>query len=638
MLLRVDIRRLGSRTAKDDWLALAFAGLLAALTLALITLFGSSAEVEAAGLTAGWTKVVSGGFTDPNNSYAPAVTEFRGYLYLSTTANESGFVFSNSRKLGGEIWRSADGVKWEQIGKPGLGNPHNSSFNFVTFHDKLYAIAFNLNDHGIEIWVTGDGQNFTEIEKGGFGDKNSDSAVGFVFADRLIIGVANSDSGAQIWVSEDGQTFREVVSGGMGDKGNTGIIAMILQGERMSILNGQLYVGTSNPGSGGEIWRTGDGLKWERVADEGLGRSASISLTPFIVYQGQLYVTGVTGGSLDKLKGMDIFRTSDGTTWEKVVSDGFSVGKERNVHGSLVDFQGKLYLDMNTMDPRLLIPGNPSERMAPRGFQLYVSADGANWTQVGKDGFGQSTSLYADVNVIGDTVYLSSFDYHKGGQVWRSVNGQDWEVIFREPDPSFFSEGGGVWDFKGHLIWIDNDLVHGLEIWRTDAQVVADATTTTARGETTSTTLGVTGTTIGGVAGTTAGTSAGPAGTTAGTGGAGGGPNGGAEGGSAKAGGLSGGWIALVAVLAVVVVAALAATAFVVGRARGNRTRTSASMAPSRVFGAPDDSAVPGAAEVGTGGESVAGTIATPTRSFCSECGALLEPGAKYCAGCGRPL
>jgi len=157
--------------------------------------------------TQGWTQVVEGGFTDHNNSYAPTWAKFKDYLYISTSANESGTVFSGSDKTGGDIWRTADGVTWEQIGTAGLGNPHNNFFQLIVFRDKLYAISNNINDHGIEIWVASDGTQFTKIENGGFGDKSNDWAYPFVFQDRLILGVSNGDTGAEIWVSDDGQTF-----------------------------------------------------------------------------------------------------------------------------------------------------------------------------------------------------------------------------------------------------------------------------------------------------------------------------------------------------------------------------------------------------------------------------------------------
>jgi len=255
----------------------------------------------------------------------------------------------------------------------------------------------------------------------------------------------------------------------MGDKGNTGIVVMILERERMPILDGKLYAGTSNPRSGGEIWRAADGLHWERVADNGLQRSSNTSLTPFLVFKGQLYVVGVSSGGLDKLKGLEVYRTSDGSKWQRVVSDGFNQGKERNVTASLTEFRNSLYLVANTMDPRLLVPGHPSERLAPRGFQLWASIDGAKWTQVGKDRFGASTNLCANVTVIGDTAYLTAFDYHHGSQLWSSTDGQTWKMIFREPNPNFFNMGGGVIEHKGHLLWVGNNLARGLEIWRADA-------------------------------------------------------------------------------------------------------------------------------------------------------------------------
>ncbi len=89
------------------------------------------------------------------------------------------------------------------------------------------------------------------------------------------------------------------------------------------------------------------------------------------------------------------------------------------------------------------------------------------------------------MGVIGDTLYLSVFDYHEGSQLWKSSDGEKWEVIFREPDPNFFQEGGGPLNFKGHFLWFSNDLKNGLEIWRTDEVMVAEATTTTLTSDTT---------------------------------------------------------------------------------------------------------------------------------------------------------
>jgi hypothetical protein len=104
---------------------------------------------------------------------------------------------------------------------------------------------------------------------------------------------------------------------------------------------------------------------------------------------------------------------------------------------------------------------------------------------------------------------------------------------------------------------------------------------------------------------------------------------------------LSGGWIALIAVVAVVVVAALGVAMFILGRSRGGQGRTSGSTAAGASSAAPIDSTAGAVSDAaaGPGGEEAARTASgLATRSFCSECGTSLEPGARYCSGCGRTL
>ena len=87
--------------------------LAAALALAclLLTAAGATADgASAAGKTEGWTRVVTGGLTDPNNTYAPSYARFRDHLHLSTVASPVSEAYSGSDMVGGEIWRSAEGT------------------------------------------------------------------------------------------------------------------------------------------------------------------------------------------------------------------------------------------------------------------------------------------------------------------------------------------------------------------------------------------------------------------------------------------------------------------------------------------------------------------------------------------------
>jgi len=90
-------------------------------------------------------------------------------------------------------------------------------------------------------------------------------------------------------------------------------------------------------------------------------------------------------------------------------------------------------------------------------------------------------------------------------------------------------------------------------------------------------------------------------------------------------GGLSNGWIALIAVLAVVAVAALVILAFVLGRGRRG--------GPDATVGASAGGAVTTTVASGSVAQEVKATPA-----FCAECGGTLRPGARFCPDCGRRL
>jgi hypothetical protein len=578
-----------------------------AATVALLLAFSASASAETApiaplpSMTEGWTRVVSRGFTDPGNSHVAFTAEFMGHLYASTMASQASTLISGSKKLGSDIWRTADGVTWEQIGTPGLGDPTNIMFDLVVYKGQLYALSLCAGGDGFEIWATPDGKKFAQLEEGGFGDPKNTRAVPMVIDGRLVLAVANSETGVQIWVTEDGRSFRQVPVEELNVPGNIGAIRSAHPEDPGPVLQGKLYVGITNATSGGEIWRTADGLEWERVADNGLGVAQRHSLHPWLVYKDQLYVVG---GYLNYAAGFDLFRSSDGSKWEQVVENGFGAGEHRNRDADLVEFDGRLYLVTLNEDPRVLVPGNTMERFAPEGFQLWVSDDGSDWSQVGKDGFGRETSFMADIGVHGGALHLEAIDYKMGNQIWRSAEGQNWEMIFHEPPRSFFNYGMGNYAFQGHYLFMSNDLEGGVDIWRSNEAIVAEAPTTLTPDESsTSTVPSGTETTVAEGRQTAGHDEASASGQQE--------PSANEKDEEAAAEeAMSSGILALIIALAVVAVTAIGVAAYLWGR--------------SRAGGHHD------------GAASVATSPSTP--SFCSQCGSSLTSSSQYCPGCGRKL
>lgn len=561
------------------------------LVLGLVSavLLLSASAAEGAGQ---WTKVVRGGFDNPNNSYFPDSAVFQGYLYVSTISSPAGIIYSGSRKLGAEILRSRDGASWQRVIKPGFGDRDNTAIRLAVFNNHLYALADN-SVKGFGIWVSSDGLKFRRLAAPGFGSSERNTAQPFVFGGRLLLGVSRSPAGAEIWASDDGASFREVVKGGLGDKNNTGVNVMRFNDGVVSrsepVLDGMLYVGTSNPKGGGEVWRTRDGLSWERVADKGLGRGANIGLSPTVSFGGQVYVISAAYEGSNAL-GVDVYRSPDGKSWQKVVANGFNAGLHRNTLGFMSVFKDELYLVTSAQDARVLIPPRPSERFALHGFELRRSTDGVSWKRIGAEGFGTRTSFFAATEPSGDVLYLHVTDYRNGGTAWRSSDGQRWTKIFHEPKASMFNEGLDGFPYSGHLLVFSNDLASGAAIWRSNFTVAggrgSGVTTTTTTSKSTETTTATS--------------------------------TGGSSSGSTTEGGGNGGsslmWLVVAAAAAVLI----AGIAVFFGR---KRVRGGVAAVRSDQSSAVTESSA----------------AAAEGARFCAGCGKEFAEDARFCPHCGRP-
>jgi hypothetical protein len=411
-----------------------------------------------------WQHVVTGGFDSKGNTYLFNAVEYKGHLYVGTQALPSTKLWSGVSKSGGDVWRTRDGIAWARVGKPGFGNPNNVRIKqLVVFKNRLYALTGN-DAEGIEVWVSSGGP-FTRIVRGGFGDRGNRDPIAWVYAGKLVVGTANQ-RGPQIWVTSDGDRFVRAAAPGLRSTGNTGLIAF--QGEHAEgvVLGGHLYVGTSNPTRGGELWRSTDGLRWERVGRGGLGRRADIALDPQAVYGGRLYVVSAHRLDVSTYGGVDVFRSSDGKRFERVVANGFGSKPNENVVGLMATYKNRLYMALHNQDPRLLTPGRPRERFTPKGFELWRTADGKKWVQVEAAGFGNRGNHAAYVYPLRDRLGLFAINYRTGDSLWISQNGVTWTRIWSEGQSTPYGEGGGFYDFGDRVFISTNDLARGIDIWR----------------------------------------------------------------------------------------------------------------------------------------------------------------------------
>ncbi len=206
---------------------------------------GSQGELWRSYTGVRWTPITLQGFGSPNNSSMHTMERFGGMLYVGTRNTNSGT----------QLWRSEDGENFEQVVGPrsaepgGYGNPNNGvTFALKKFNDQLYAGTGNLTD-GFGLYRTPDGVQFEQIGEHGFGD--SDNAYAWRlhrYEKHLWLGVTNTNllfEGGSLWRSPDGNIWEEMVGAngsymgyGFDDTKNWGV-------RSFTNYNGKLYIGTA---------------------------------------------------------------------------------------------------------------------------------------------------------------------------------------------------------------------------------------------------------------------------------------------------------------------------------------------------------------------------------------------------------
>jgi hypothetical protein len=109
----------------------------------------------------------------------------------------------------------------------------------------------------------------------------------------------------------------------------------------MAVFGGYLYVGVGNTVNGAQLWRTSNGASWEPMITSGFGDPNNQMVELVFVFQNQLYV-----GVKNAVTGIELWRSTDGTLWERANQDGFGDSNNSGSNGShaTADFLSHLYV------------------------------------------------------------------------------------------------------------------------------------------------------------------------------------------------------------------------------------------------------------------------------------------------------
>jgi hypothetical protein len=357
--------------------------------------FGNWTAVDWGVYMDGWQQINDSGFGDAQKIAVPVLEVFQGHLYASAGRGING----------AEVWRLGNDGQWSQVSEPGFGNdlPYSMIIDLEVFKGWLYA------------------------------------GVGWAGEDWI-------DPAGQMWRSHDGTNWEPVTTNGFGNDETIGITNFI-------VYKGMLYAGTGGTDdTSAQIWRssTGDSDAWEQVAPNGFSFTGNV--TGFAAYKDVLYAAVEPSGGVGAP--MQVWRSTNGSDWVIVTSDGFGVERNEST-GGFAQFDGSLYLGVQNEDT---------------GAQLWRTADGMYWEQVIDNGFGDLNNIKIEALLVyGDAFYAATKNITMGMQLWRSVDGTNWEQVAANG----FGDSGNfatLWNsaiaqYQGSLVIGTWNYSEGGEVW-----------------------------------------------------------------------------------------------------------------------------------------------------------------------------
>ena len=208
-----------------------------------------------------WTRVVENGFAiDVYNSAVISLAGYNGSLYAGTVNYDWYDDGHTDGPVGGEVWRSVDGVSWTPVNTPGFGTLEAYRVEqLIVFQDALYAYVSHTGGTGAgaDVWrctkaICAEQADWTRVADNGFGVAlNRHLFSGAVSGGHLYAATYNTTTGMQLWRTANGSNWEKATPyDGLGNSNN-----YYVWQHAMTVFNGRLTLGVTNYASGIGVWQ-----------------------------------------------------------------------------------------------------------------------------------------------------------------------------------------------------------------------------------------------------------------------------------------------------------------------------------------------------------------------------------------------
>ena len=253
-------------------------------------------------------------------------------------------------------------------------------------------------------------------DKGISANSNSKALAGPVFNGNITVGTSTGGSPARMYTT-GGTQFTQVYSPGFGHLDNSEVVPSV-------VCEGEVYIGTQNHSTGGELWKWPGAGNPTLVQGNGWGEGfANDTVTPFGVI-GERLVVAVSNYNGPPAGGVRI-REWDGNTWSLLAGPGASI---QGGFGNANNKRMPELCDARPFKGRLIMPVENSTD----GLQVYAY-DGTAFTLIGHPGPGSwTTSMNTGITAISEIegrLYMGVGDTTglQHGELW-SYDGSSWKM------------------------------------------------------------------------------------------------------------------------------------------------------------------------------------------------------------------
>lgn len=293
-----------------------------------------------------------------------------------------------------DVWKSVDGETWVQSNsmKP---PPYRAHHQVVERENKLWLMGGGSTFFSSGLWSSSDGEEWirnSDVDQ--FDEMSGHQLV--VYKNRFWVIEGN------IWSSSNGTNWRKAINR-QPDRDPS-------RGELVTFREKLWLVGGYEEGYKNDVWSSFDGLRWSLEVDEASfpGRSGH----KLIVFKDKLFLIG--GYDADGER-KDIWSSVDGVHWDEELSEASFL----NYDSEIIEYQNQLWLFGKVED-------ESSDMVKNWIVEIWKSNDGVNWQAVEQAKPINISGIHS-IAVFENKLWLTYRNSSYNNSIRSSSDGMNWD-------------------------------------------------------------------------------------------------------------------------------------------------------------------------------------------------------------------